>query len=204
VPASSVIAFWAVALLLIAVPGADWAYAIGAGLAGRSVPLAIGGLVLGYAALTVLVAVGVGALVAGTPALLTAVTVLGGAYLVWQGLMTVARPAVPTVGGAPAGSRWTTLTRGVGVSGLNPKGLLLFLAVLPQFTDPHGSWPVAGQIGALGLLYMASCGTVYLGVGLLARTVLAARPAVARAVSRVSGACMIAIGAALLAERLLA
>jgi threonine/homoserine/homoserine lactone efflux protein len=203
VAAGSVVAFWVVALLLIAVPGADWAYAIGAGLAGRSVPLAIGGLVLGYALLTVIVAVGVGALVAGTPALLTAITLVGGAYLVWQGAATVARPAVPAAGGAPAGSRWATLARGVGVSGLNPKGLLLFLAVLPQFTDPHGSWPVAGQIGALGLLYMASCGSVYLGVGSLARTVLAARPAVARVISRVSGASMIVIGAVLLAERLL-
>ena len=36
-PVSSVLAFWVVALLLIAVPGADWAFTIGAGLRGRSV-----------------------------------------------------------------------------------------------------------------------------------------------------------------------
>jgi threonine/homoserine/homoserine lactone efflux protein len=32
---SSIAAFWAVAALLIAVPGADWAYVIGTVLAGR-------------------------------------------------------------------------------------------------------------------------------------------------------------------------
>ncbi|WP_374215125.1 hypothetical protein [Streptomyces longispororuber] len=43
---------------------------------------------------------------------------------------------------------------------------------------------------------------VYVGVGVLARTVLRARPAAARAVTRVSGVMMIGIGGLLLAERL--
>lgn len=66
--ASSIAAFWAVAFLLVIVPGPDWAFTIGAGLLGRSVLPAIGGIVLGYAAMTVIVAAGVGALVARTPA----------------------------------------------------------------------------------------------------------------------------------------
>ena len=63
--ASSVVAFWAVALLLIIVPGADWAFVLSAGLRGRTVLPAVGGIVLGYAGVTVVVAAGVGALVAG-------------------------------------------------------------------------------------------------------------------------------------------
>ncbi|CAM5316601.1 hypothetical protein SGRIM119S_07609 [Streptomyces griseorubiginosus] len=43
---------------------------------------------------------------------------------------------------------------------------------------------------------------VYLTVGVLARTVLKTRPTAARAVTRVSGTMMIAIGGFLLAERL--
>jgi threonine/homoserine/homoserine lactone efflux protein len=124
--ASSIAAFWAIAFLLVIVPGPDWAFTVSAGLRGRSVLPAVGGIVLGYAAMTVVVAAGVGALVAGTPAFLSALTVAGGLYLMWQGTMTVARPSAPgATAAAPARTGLGTLARGIGVSGLNPKGLLL-------------------------------------------------------------------------------
>ncbi len=95
-PVSSVLAFWVIALLLIAVPGADWAFTISAGLRGRSVVPAVGGLVLGYAAVTLVVAAGVGALVTGSPNILTGLTIVGGAYLMGHGAMTVRRPSTPS------------------------------------------------------------------------------------------------------------
>lgn len=208
--ASSVAAFWVVAFLLIIVPGADWAFTISAGLRGGSAVPAVGGLVAGYTAMTIVVAAGVGALVARSPALLTGLTVAGGLYLMWHGTRTLARPATPgtPAGGVPAGgtarSHRATLLKGAGVSGLNPKGLLLFLAVLPQFTNPHASWPLAVQLGLLGVVFTTTCALFYLGLGSFARTILRTRPAAARAVTRFSGAAMILIGAALLAERLLA
>ena len=64
----SVLAFWLVALVLIVVPGADWAFTISAGFRGHCVIPAVGGLILGYAVVTVVVAAGVGAVVAGSPA----------------------------------------------------------------------------------------------------------------------------------------
>jgi threonine/homoserine/homoserine lactone efflux protein len=207
--ASSVFAFWMVALLLIVVPGADWAFTLSAGLRGRSVLPAVGGLVVGYAAITVVVAAGVGALVAGSPAILTGLTVVGGAYLMWHGLMTAVKPSTPSTpahapAGTPAGTDWNSFIKGIGVSGLNPKGLLIFLALLPQFTDPHWSWPVAGQIGVLGLTFTVTCAAFYLCLGSLARTILHARPVAARAIGRFSGAAMIVIGATLLIDRLVA
>ncbi len=51
-------------------------------------------------------------------------------------------------------------------------------------------------------MHVVNCGLVYLGVAAMARTVLRARPAVARAVTRCSGAAMVLIGALLLAGRL--
>jgi threonine/homoserine/homoserine lactone efflux protein len=202
-PVSSVLAFWVIALLLIVVPGADWAFTLSAGLRGRSVVPAVGGLVLGYGAVTLVVAAGVGAVVAGSPAILTGLTIVGGAYLMWHGAMTFLRPATPTTD-TEAGSRspWNTLWTGVGVSGLNPKGLLIFLALLPQFANPHASWPFALQIGVLGLAFTLTCAVFYTCLGLFARTILHARPATARAVSRFSGAAMVIIGALLIAERL--
>src|SRR4051812_115145 len=98
----SVLAFWLVALLLIVVPGADWAFIVGAGLRGRSVLPAVGGLVTGYLVITAVVAAGVGALVAGSPAVLTAVTLIGGAYLIWHGVATLTHPAAPVAAPEPA------------------------------------------------------------------------------------------------------
>ncbi|GAA0408375.1 lysine transporter LysE [Acrocarpospora corrugata] len=196
---SSVLAFWVVALLLIVVPGADWAFTISAGLRGRSVYPAVSGLVAGYAAVTLVVAAGVGALVAANPAVLTGLTLIGGLYLIWHGVTTFARLAVPAATAEdPAGTDWNIFLRGVGVSGLNPKGLLIFLALLPQFTDPRAAWPIAAQIGVLGLAFMATCGLFYAGVGQLTRTLLHGRPAAARLIGRLSGAAMIGIGAWLL------
>lgn len=199
----SILAFWGVALVLIATPGADWAFTLGAGLRGRSALPAVAGLVLGYLMVTAIVAAGVGTLVASTPAILTALTLLGGAYLIWHGATTFARPATPAAAAdAPAGTDWNTLLKGIGVSGLNPKGLLIFLALLPQFTDPGGSWPVAGQIAVLGVVFTLTCAVFYSSMGLLARTVLRARPTAARGLGRLSGAAMVVIGGILVVERL--
>lgn len=200
----SIAAFWVVALLLIIVPGADWAFTIGSSLRGNSALAAVSGLVLGYAAVTVVVAAGVGALVTGTPAVLTALTIVGGVYLIWHGARTFARPAAAdTPAGPGASANRGVLVKGVGVSALNPKGLLLFLALLPQFTNPRWSLPVGVQLGVLGVVFMASCAVFYLCLGSLAGKVLHARPAAARVVTRVSAAAMIVIGALLLAERII-
>jgi threonine/homoserine/homoserine lactone efflux protein len=201
----SVLAFWGVCALLIVVPGADWAFVIGAGLRGPSVVPAVAGLVLGYTGLTVAVAIGVGALVARTPAALTALTVVGGAYLIWRGTAGLARrpqaQVTPVTGATKTPSG--TLIQGVGVSGLNPKGLLLFLALLPQFADRYGSWPLPAQLALLGAVFTATCGLFYLGLGSFVRTILVSRPWAGRALTRVSGAAMIVIGALLLASRFL-
>ena len=200
---SSIAAFWAVAAMLIAIPGADWAYVIGTVLSGRPVLLAVSGIVIGYAGITIVVAAGVGALVAGTPASLTALTIAGGLYLVWLGVRALLRPGGHRVAGAAAArSDRATLLRGIGVSGLNPKGLLVFLAVLPQFATPRGTWPLAVQLGTLGVVFTLTCAVFYLSMGSAARRILDGRPALASVIARGSGAAMIVIGLLLLAEHL--
>ncbi|WP_329118436.1 LysE family translocator [Streptomyces sp. NBC_01465] len=197
-------AFLAVDLLLVFTPGADWAYAIGAGLRDRSVVPAVAGLIAGYAGYTLLAVAGLVVVVASSPSLLTALTVLGAAYLMWLGWSVLVRPAAVSASAEAVGSsRWQVMVRGAGISGLNPKALLLYFSLFPQFIDAGAGWPVAAQTGLLGVLHMVSCAVVYLAVGVLARTVLKARPSAARAVTRVSGGMMIAIGGFLLAERLI-
>jgi threonine/homoserine/homoserine lactone efflux protein len=64
--------------LLVLVPGADWAYAIAAGLRDQSVLPAVAGLLAGYAGLTAVVAAGVAAVIASSPLVLTVLTTQGG------------------------------------------------------------------------------------------------------------------------------
>lgn len=201
--ASAIAGFWVLALLLIVAPGADWAFTLGAGLRGEAVLPAVGGLVAGYGLMTLVVAAGLGSLVAGSPALLTLISLAGGGYLVWLGVTTLRHPSGPLTASAQAGrtGRSTFLT-GIGVSGLNPKGLLIFVAMLPQFTDRAAAWPVWLQMGVLGVAFTLTCALFYGVLGLFARGVLRARPAAARALSRVSGVGMLLIGLALVVDRL--
>jgi threonine/homoserine/homoserine lactone efflux protein len=135
---------------------------------------------------------------------LTVLTAVGALYLVLLGIGMLAHPAAPqTSAQEPAGSWLRQAAKGAGISGLNPKVFLLFLALLPQFTDPDAAWPIPGQILVLGLIHVASCAVAYSGVGSGAQRVLRARPKVARAVIRFSGTAMIVIGVVLLAERLI-
>ena len=196
-------AFLAVDLLLVFTPGADWAYAIAAGLRDRSVVPAVAGLIAGYMGYTLLAVAGLVVIVASSATLLTALTVAGAGYLVWLGWGVLTRPMVLGASTeALSSSRRQIMLKGAGISGLNPKALLLYFSLFPQFIDTAGGWPVAAQTGLLGTLHMTACAVVYLAVGVLARTVLKTRPSVARAVTRVSGAMMIAIGGLLLVERL--
>ncbi|MFE4465698.1 LysE family translocator [Oerskovia sp. NPDC056781] len=195
---ATIAAFWAVSLLFVVTPGADWAYAITAGLRHRSVLPAVGGMLVGHLATALVVAAGVGMLVSRSPALLTVLTLLGAAYIGWLGVTMLARPGGPVTAGDDAGGSWVRqAAKGLGTSGLNPKVLLLFLALLPQFTDPGGRWPVGAQIAVLGAVHMVGCAVVYLLVAVGARRVLRSRPGASRVVTRFSGVAMILIGAAL-------
>ncbi|MGW6158825.1 LysE family translocator [Streptomyces sp. NPDC055144] len=200
---TTVAAFLAVDLLLVFTPGADWAYAISAGLRNRSVVPAVTGLIAGYVGYTLLAVVGLVAIVASSATVLTALTVVGAAYLMWLGWGVLHRPAALGASTEPmATSRGQIMLKGAGISGLNPKALLLYFSLFPQFIHPADGWPVAAQTGLLSALHITACAVVYLSVGVLARTVLKTRPSAARAVTRASGAMMIAIGGFLLVERL--
>jgi threonine/homoserine/homoserine lactone efflux protein len=164
----------------------------------------VGGLLVGHLAATAVVAAGVGALVARSPVVLTVLTAAGATYLAWLGIGMLARPAAPRAHTQESAGSWLRqAAKGAGISGLNPKLFLLFLALLPQFTDRNAAWPIAAQIVVMGLVHVANCAVIYTGVGTGARRVLRARPTAARAMTRFSGAAMIVIGVVLLAEQLI-
>lgn len=201
---SAFIAFWAVSILFVITPGADWAYAISAGLRGRVVVPAVAGLLSGHLIATVIVSAGVGTLVTNHPFALSLLTVVGAGYLLWLGINMLYRPSTAHADDTQATDSWAQWAfKGFCVSGLNPKVFLLFLALLPQFTDPAAPWPAPMQMIAMGLMHTVSCGLVYFMVGFGSQAVLRARPCAARLVSRLSGAAMIGVAAILLTEQLL-
>jgi len=199
-----VMQFWVVAAMLALTPGADWAYAISAGLRARSIAPSILGMIAGYIVVIVAVAVGLGALVTAYPVTLTTLTVVGALYLVFLGGTTLAsRPAPITESGEPiASSGWAQFLRGSGVSGINPKGLLLLLALLPQFTSPDG-WSSTAQMLTLGGLHILNIAIVYTTVGLLARRLLRTRPRASALLTRLAGIAMTVIGVGILIEQVI-
>ncbi|MEU8248711.1 hypothetical protein [Nonomuraea sp. NPDC048916] len=76
---------------------------------------------------------------------------------------------------------------------LNPKGVLLYLSLMPQFIDAGGGVPIGLQLTVLGVLHVLGCGAIY---GLI--TLAAARaghaptttPKAARRMTAVSGAVL--------------
>lgn len=105
----------------------------------RTVFTILGGSV-GFAAVIALSMFGIGALLAANVGLLVLLKWLGGAYLVWLGIQVWRSPAL-------AQSRTEaklTSGRSLFQAGLfsalsNPKGILFFVAFLPQFIDPAQS-----------------------------------------------------------------
>jgi threonine/homoserine/homoserine lactone efflux protein len=204
---SVVVGFALIALTLVVVPGPDWAYVLAVGARDRVVGQAVAGLLLGYLAITAVVVAGVGPLVAGSSGALTVLTVCGALYLLQLGVRVLRSPVhLGFAGSEPGAGRGPLhyLLRGAGTSALNPKGLLLFLSVLPQFTRPSADWPVPVQLATLGGVFIAACACVYLPLGFASDRVLGARPGAALVTTRIAGIAMVAVGLALLAERLIA
>ena len=136
--------FATIDVLLVLTPGPDWAYVVAVGLRDQVVLPAVAGLIVGYAALTALVAAGLAVLITTSPGAMTAVTLFGGAYLIWLGATVLSRRTeaeTETETGTAAkpftrsASTARVAARGAATSGLNPKGLLLFVAILPQFVE---------------------------------------------------------------------
>ena len=200
-----VLQFALTAGLFSLMPGADWAYAITAGLRSRSIVAPILGLASGYVVVVSVIAVGVGAVVASSPGILTALTVVGASYILWLGVSTLlgvksGDGTLVSVTGTESAYRSDSLRQylhGMGVSGINPKGLMLLLALLPQFLT-EGGWASGVQILLLGGIFILEILVVYSGVAVAARSLLRSRPRLSMAVSVASGLFLTVFGTWLL------
>jgi homoserine/homoserine lactone efflux protein len=137
-------------------------------------------------------ATGIAALILASGRLFALLRWIGAAYLVFIGLrMLWARPA-PTSAPAPRPVRRAFL-RGLVVQGANPKALLFFVALLPQFVDPHA--PVGLQLLVLGtssVVIEFLVLTLYVAFAVRARRLAGANLAVP--LERVGGGFLVAAG----------
>jgi threonine/homoserine/homoserine lactone efflux protein len=196
--------FVAVASALIMLPGPDWALVLASGIQARNTVIpAVTGLALGYVFLTLVVAGGVASLVAANPVALNALTFVGALYLLWVGaaLTRAPRPSADMEAAAhQAPARW--LVRGAGVSAMNPKSLLFFLAFLPQFAHRSAPWPFGVQLLALGGTWVVLAFAFYAVLGSAAEHTLAGRPTLGHRVSQCAGVAMGLIGLSLMVKEL--
>ena len=161
------------------------------------------GLLCGHVLATLIVAAGLGLVLAQHPQALMALSLLGAAYLAWMGWQMFRQPATPSAGEQVDDTHWGTWCwKGLCVSGLNPKVLLLFLALLPQFIRPNQDSSITVQILALVFVHIISCAAVYFAVGFGSQAVLSARPKAAWVVGKVSGVMMVGIALLIAVEQL--
>lgn len=106
--------------------------------------------------------------------------------------------AAPPVQQVPAR---TAFFKGLLTSGTNPKALLLYVALIPQYLDSDLSLPVPLQTGILGLTHFTVSIAVYFSVAFASRALLRSRPLAARVVTLVSGIIMILLSLVLIFEQ---
>ena len=157
ISADRLLAFGAMSFLLIVIPGPSVLFVIGRALAhGRRAALTtVVGNTLGAYVLVAAVAFGIGPIVERSVIVFTALKLAGAVYLIYLGVKAFReRNSLSTAltADSPARSPFRTLWDGFAVGVSNPKTIVFFAAVLPQFVDPVRGHLVV-QMLTLGMIF---------------------------------------------------
>ncbi len=150
------------ATLIILAPGPSVLFTIARAISwGRATAVAtVLGNALGMFTISVLVAVGLGPVLQRYHAVYIGVQWLGALYLVYLGIDAIrhskehAQSMTDLSGGKP--SLVKTIRQGYLVGVLNPKSMVFFAAILPQFTD-HEKGHLTSQLLLLGAIFCIIC-----------------------------------------------
>jgi threonine/homoserine/homoserine lactone efflux protein len=191
--------------VLIVIPGPSVLFVISRGVAlGRRAALAtVVGNTSGLMFQLLVVVIGLGSILASSETVFTVLKLIGAAYLVTLGLRSIRDRKKVAMALAPASlaprSVRAIIREGFVVGATNPKGLIIFTAVLPQFIDRSSGHPTL-QLATLGVicaviaLLSDGCWAIASGT---ARTWLGRSPARLERLSVGGGVTMIALGAGL-------
>ena len=163
-------------VLIILAPGPSVLFTIARAIAwGRVAAIAtVIGNAFGMFLVSVLVAFGLGPLLQSSKLFYNSIQWAGGAYLIYLGYAAIAASRVDaqgmqkTEGNKP--SFFTSLKNGFWVGVLNPKSIVFFAAILPQFVDQDKN-NVTAQLLLLGAIFATIALISDGSYGLLAGTV---------------------------------
>ncbi|MGJ7607356.1 LysE family translocator [Variovorax sp. LT1R20] len=151
------LAFVAASAVLLIIPGPTILTVISYSMShGRraNVPL-VAAVALGDSTALVVSLLGLGALLATSAFWFTVVKWIGGLYLLYLGIRLMRAGILSTEMAAPAApaSRWKLFANTYLVTALNPKGIVFFVAFLPQFISPAAD--VTRQMWVLAVTFVA-------------------------------------------------
>ncbi|MCU1412139.1 MAG: LysE family translocator [Rhodoglobus sp.] len=159
VPLANLVAFALVAIPIILLPGPSVLFVIGRSLSLGRIGglLSVSGNAAGALVVVVAVAFGVGIIIAESAILFTAIKIVGAGYLIYLGVQAIRhrrdRADAATAPVRPT-SKARLLVQGFLVGVSNPKTIVFFIAVLPQFVD-YGAGAIPSQMLLLGFLFVA-------------------------------------------------
>jgi threonine/homoserine/homoserine lactone efflux protein len=153
---------------LICTPGPDILFTASQGITRGQLAAvrAVTGVLLGYTAHAILSILGIATLLSASPILFAALKWIGVLYLFFLTTQIFYSAYQRKDGLELADSGEISIWRGFLTSFLNPKGLLMYLAILPQFISLESN--TATQTLILSVIFISGCGVVYMVVGLLA------------------------------------
>jgi leucine efflux protein len=195
--------FVAAVIVFLAIPGpGNLALITSTGKGGlRGGLAATAGLIVGDQVLMWLAVAGVAALLAAWPLVFGAVQWVGAGYLAYLGLrMLFAKPGDRPVIQIRAGQYFR---QAVGITLLNPKAIVFYMAFFPLFVDParHQGLLTFGVMAAtIAMLTLAYCAVVILLTLRFAR-VLQGSPRATRWLNRAAGTLLLGFGVKLALSR---
>ncbi|TVP42749.1 MAG: LysE family translocator [Halomonas sp.] len=200
------LAFAAASTALLIIPGPTILTVISYSIAqGRraNIPL-VAAVTLGDSTALAFSLLGLGAVLATSAFWFTVIKWIGGLYLLYMGIKLLRAGFASTKGVAPvvSGSRWKLFANTYLVTALNPKGMVFFIAFLPQFINPNADagtqlWILAATFVGLATLNA----TLYAVFASSARKLLTS-PRAQRRFNVVGGSLLSSAGVwALLAKR---
>jgi threonine/homoserine/homoserine lactone efflux protein len=164
------------AMIIILAPGPSVLFVIARAIAwGRATAVAtVAGNVTGAFSLSVVVAVGLGPILQRSEIAFISVQVLGGLYLVYLGVTAIKHSQIHasdmTNQGDIRPSKWRSMREGFWVGALNPKGMVFFAAILPQFVDREAG-NITSQLILMGAIFALLALFFDSGWGILAGTI---------------------------------
>jgi threonine/homoserine/homoserine lactone efflux protein len=201
---SNLLLFASIIVVLALTPGPDVIYITTRGMAqGRKAALlSTVGICIGYLVYTLLAALGLSAMLQSSALAFNIVRYVGAIYLLYLGIRSLlSKAGGPLATGEVKAAPLSRLLRqGILTSMLNPKGILVFAALLPQFVNAHlGSVP--WQMTAFGLTFTLICLCIYGGYAYLSGSLgekLVTQPRFASALKYLTASVLIGLGARLL------